>query len=178
VRRIPIFSGPTLPSMPREMKLVEDVPAEPGTEEPLSIITPERHPALSAALVGPGGDRLRGELIQLLQGRFKARAPRRPVTRLARLQFLQEDEVVLLKDISTSGVRLLMESHPEVDLTALDRIVLSVNTDARNYALPVAFVRLCGTQGKHVDVGFRFLESGPQQEDVVANLRNYLFNPR
>ena len=43
---------------------------------------------------------------------------------------------------------------------------------------PVAFVRLCGMQGKHVDVGFRFVEPGPQHQDVVANLRNYLFNPR
>jgi hypothetical protein len=160
------------------MKLAEDPANEPGAADFLSIIKPERHPALAAALAGPDGERLRAELLQLLHGRFKTRAPRRPVTRLARLQFLQQDEVVLLKDISTSGVRLLMESHPEVDLTALDRIVLSVNTDTRNYALPVAFVRLCGNQGKHVDIGFRFLELGPQQEDVVANLRNYLFNPR
>lgn len=158
------------------MKLAEDFPAEP--DEVSSIVTPERHPALTAALGGPDGERLRAELAALFRGRFKVRAPRRPVSRLGRLQFLEEDEVVLLKDISTSGVRLLMESHPDVDLAALSRIVLSVNTDARNYALPVAFVRLCGTQGKHVDVGFRFVDPGPQHQDVVANLRNYLFNPR
>jgi hypothetical protein len=27
-------------------------------------------------------------------------------------------------------------------------------------------------------IGFRFLEAGPQHQEVVANLRNYLFNPR
>jgi hypothetical protein len=113
-----------------------------------------------------------------LRGRFKIRAPRRPVTRLGRLQFLDEDEVVLLKDISTTGVRLLMESHPDTDLAKLARIVLCVNTDTRNHALPVAFVRWCGMHGKHADVGFRFVEPGPQHADVVANLRNYLFNPR
>jgi hypothetical protein len=160
------------------MKLADDVPADPGADELLSIIKPDRQPALAAALAGPDGERLRAELAQLLRGRFKPRAPRRPVTRLGRLQFLAVDEVVLLKDISTSGVRLLMESHPEVDLGALDRIGLTVNTDARTYALPVAFVRVCGTQGKHVDVGFRFLGSGPQHQDAVANLRNHLFNPR
>ncbi|HXU80322.1 MAG TPA: PilZ domain-containing protein [Polyangia bacterium] len=162
--------------MSRPMKLVEDLPAEP--DEVSSIVTPERHPGLTAALEGPDGARVRAELAQLFRGRFKVRAPRRPVSRLGRLQFLDEDEVVLLKDISTSGVRLLMESHPEVDLMTLPRIVLSVNTDTRNHALAVAFVRLCGTVGKHVDVGFRFVDPGPQHQDVVANLRNYLFNPR
>jgi hypothetical protein len=160
------------------MKLAEEAPAEPGTAEVLSIITPARHPALAAALAGPDGERLREEVAQLLRSRFKPRAPRRPMTRLARLQFLEEDEVVLLKDISTSGVRLLMESRPEVELAALDRIVLSVNTDVRYHALPVAFVRLCGMQGKHADVGFRFLESGPRHDEVVASLRNHLFNRR
>jgi hypothetical protein len=163
------------------MKLVTDEAPPAATEEAeqlLSIITAERHPTLSAALSGTYAQRFRAELTSLLRGRFKIRAPRRPVTRLARLQFLEEDEVVLLKDISTSGVRLLMESHPEVDLLAVPSIALCVNTTTRNLSLPVAFVRLCGMQGKHADVGFRFVDPGPQHEDVVANLRNYLFNPR
>jgi hypothetical protein len=162
------------------MKLAaNDVALAASAEEHLlSMITADRHPALTAAMEGPDGARVRYELTHLLSGRFKVRAPRRPVTRMARLQFLEEDEVVLLKDISASGVRLLMESHPEVDLTAIPTIVLCVNTDTRNLSLPVAFVRLCGMQGKHVDVGFRFVDPGPQHHDVVANLRNYLFNPR
>jgi hypothetical protein len=162
------------------MKLVPDevdlVTAE--EEQLLSIITAERHPTLTAAMSGAYGPRFRAELAQLLRGRYKARAPRRPVTRLARLQFLREDEVVLLKDISTSGVRLLMESHPDVDLLTVPSIVLWVNTETQNLSLPVSFVRLCGMQGKHVDVGFRFVDPGPQHEDVVLNLRNFLFNPR
>ena len=162
------------------MKLVPDevdlVTAE--EEQLLSIITAERHPTLTAAMSGAYGPRFRAELAQLLRGRYKPRAPRRPVTRLARLQFLREDEVVLLKDISTTGVRLLMESHPDVDLLTVPSIVLWVNTETQNLSLPVAFVRLCGMQGKHVDVGFRFVDPGPQHEDVVLNLRNFLFNPR
>jgi len=163
------------------MKLVKDVvaPAQDSeAEQLLSIITPERHPTLTAALSGAYAERFRAELVQLLRGRYKLRAPRRPVTRMARLQFLKEDEVVLLKDISTSGVRLLMESHPEVDLMTVPSIVLWVNTETRTLSLPVAFVRLCGMVGKHVDVGFRFVDPGPQHEDVVENLRNFLFNPR
>ena len=162
------------------MKLVPDeVDLVTAAEEQLlSIITAERHPTLTAAMSGAYGPRFRAELAQLLRGRYKARAPRRPVTRLARLQFLREDEVVLLKDISTSGVRLLMESHPDVDLLTVPSIVLWVNTETQNLSLPVAFVRLCGMQGKHVDVGFRFVDPGPQHEDVVVNLRNFLFNPR
>jgi hypothetical protein len=158
--------------------LADDVsaPETPATEEVLSVITAERYPALLAAMDGPGGERLRAEVIELLRGRIKPRAPRRAITRLARLQFLDEDEVVLLKDISTSGVRLLMETHPSTDLASLNDIVLCVNTDARMHALPVAFVRMCGSQGKHIDVGMRFVE--PQPESVVQNLRNYLFNPR
>jgi hypothetical protein len=164
------------------MKLVTDVPGsvpEGGAaEEPLAVITAQRYPALAAAMGGADGERVRGELAQLLRGRFRPRAPRRAVTRLARLQFQGEDEVVLLKDISTSGVRLLMERHPSTDLAALTDMVLCVNTDTRMLALPIAFVRMCGAQGKHVDVGFRFLDPGPQHEDVVNNLRNYLFNPK
>jgi len=162
------------------MKLVQDdVDSDTAEDEQLlSIITAERHPTLTAALTGTYGQRFRTELASLLRGRFKPRAPRRPVTRMARLQFLDEDEVVLLKDISTSGVRLLMESHPEVDLISVPSIVLCVNTDKRTLSLPVSFVRLCGMVGKHIDVGFRFVDPGPQHADVVENLRNYLFNPR
>jgi hypothetical protein len=162
------------------MKLVQDDVLSDSAEDEhvLSIITAERHPTLTAAMSGAYGPRFRAELAQLLRGRYRIRAPRRPVTRMARLQFLEEDEVVLLKDISTSGVRLLMESHPEVDLLSLPSITLCVNTDTRNLSLPVSFVRLCGMQGKHVDVGFRFVDPGPQHQEVVANLRNYLFNPR
>lgn len=162
------------------MKLVQDDLDSDSAEDEqlLSIITAERHPTLTAAMSGAYGQRFRAELALLLRGRFKPRAPRRPVTRMARLQFLDEDEVVLLKDISTSGVRLLMESHPEVDLVSVPTINLCVNTDTRTHTLPMAFVRLCGMVGKHVDVGFRFVDPGPQHADVVENLRNYLFNPR
>lgn len=164
------------------MKLVGDVAVPPsegaGPEEPLSVITAERYPALASALAGADGARVREELGQLLRGRFKPRAPRRPITRMARLQFLGEDEVVLLKDISTSGVRLLMESHPTTDLATLSDMVLCVNTDTRMEALPVAFVRTCGAVGKHVDIGLRFVAPGPDHEHVVQNLRNYLFNPK
>jgi hypothetical protein len=159
------------------MKVANDVSA-PESDELLSLVTAERYPGLVAALHGPDGPRLGTELGQLLRGRFKVRAPRRPVTRMARLKFLDEDEVVLLKDISVTGVRLLMESHPSTDLGALSKIVLCVNTDSRYLELPVAFVRLCGMQGKHVDVGFQFVDPGPQHQDVVENLRNFLFNPR
>src|SRR5262245_11366029 len=77
----------------RAMKLVRDEVAEASDAEVelLSIITPERHPTLTAALAGNYGPRFRAELAQLLRGRYKVRAPRRPVTRLARLQFLRED---------------------------------------------------------------------------------------
>jgi hypothetical protein len=159
------------------MKVANDVSA-PESDELLSLVTAERYPGLVAALHGPDGVRLGTELGQLLRGRYKVRAPRRPVTRMARLKFLDEDEVVLLKDISSSGVRLLMESHPTTDLAGLPRIVLCVNTDTRYLELPVAFARLCGMQGKHVDVGFAFVEPGPAHQDVVENLRNYLFNQR
>jgi hypothetical protein len=160
------------------MKVANELSVVEAAEDLLALVTGERYPGLVAALHGPDGPRLGAELAQLLRGRWKPRAARRPVTRLARLQFLDEDEVVLLKDISTTGVRLLMESHPNTDLAALPSIVLCVNTDTRNLALPVAFVRTCGVQGKHVDLGFRFIEPGPQHQDVVRNLRNFLFNPR
>jgi hypothetical protein len=163
------------------MKLAEDLPGSPAVEQPeevLAVITAERYPRLVAAMEGDGGAAVRAELARLLRGRFKVRAPRRAVARMARLQFLDEDEVVLLKDISTTGVRLLMESHPDTDLAAVSPITLRVNTDARHLMLPVAFVRLCGTEGKHLDVGFRFVDPGPQHEEVVRGLRNFLFNPR
>jgi hypothetical protein len=177
LHRPAIFSAPFALSMFRPMKIANDVSA-PESDELLSLVTAERHPGLIAALHGPDGARLGAELASLLRGRFKVRAPRRAVTRMARLKFLDEDEVVLLKDISSTGVRLLMESHPSTDLAALPRIALCVNTHTRNLELPVAFVRWCGMQGKHVDVGFRFVDPGPEHQDVVENLRNFLFNPR
>jgi hypothetical protein len=164
--------------MAKRMTAVNEVNEAEAAAELLASVTPERYPGLVAALHGSDGARLGAELAQLLRGRWKERAPRRAVTRLARLQFLKEDEVVLLKDISTSGVRLLMERHPDVDLANTPGIVLCVNTDTRCVILRVEFVRVCGTQGQHVDLGFRFLEPGPHNEDVVRNLRNFMFVPR
>ena len=137
-------------------------------------ISREDYPNIAAALDGEGGEPLRVELERLLQDRIKSRAPRRKAMKVARLQCVGFDEVVLIKDISTSGVRLLLPDGPPIALSQLADMRLLVNGGAP-VSLRVAMVRICGVDERHVEIGCQFLDSGVEHERAVTELRTLIF---
>jgi len=137
----------------------------------------EHYPALSALLDGPDGTRLREELGQLIGHALKRRAPRRAIKRIARLRSGAYDEVVLLKDLSASGVRLLVQGDLPLDVRDLIEMELVVALPAGRRSLPVSVVRLCGRDGAHLDLGCRFLLPESEMAGVVLEIRSHMFRP-
>lgn len=134
-----------------------------------------RYPVLAAALAGPNAVALRGELMDLFAPQLRARAPRRTVRAICRLEGPGYNEPILVKDISTTGVRFLVQTDVALDLTQFAdmRLHLRINSGAR--ALPVALVRRCGGDQRHTDLACRFLSPAPDHGQVVAEIRSKIF---
>ena len=144
------------------------VPVEHG-------IPRDEYPTLSAALDSPDGEQLRVELEHLLGHALKKRAPRREVRRIARLRSSKYDEVVLIKDLSTSGVRLLVQGDQPLDMRDLMRMELSVKLPGGRRMVPISAVRICGQEGPHIDLGCRFLVADAGLAELVEEIRSYVF---
>jgi PilZ domain len=139
------------------------------------VLDPDNFPALAAALDRDDGDHLRGELENLLGYPLKKRAPRRHVSRMARLRASNYDEVVLVKDLSSSGVRLLVQSDQPLDLREMMEMQLIVMLPQGRRTLPVCVVRLCGQEGFHFSLACRFLARGADTDRMVQEIRNHIF---
>jgi hypothetical protein len=155
-------------------------PSDPGARahlpsDPTLVVTPQEFPALYAALHGPQGEAVRGELARLLGERFRMRAPRRRVAKVARLQSGTYAEVVLVKDLSASGVRLLAPRDKALDLRDATEMTLTVRLGEETHPFTIGLVRLCGSTGKYLDLGCRFLGKGPEHDRIVHEIRSLLF---
>jgi hypothetical protein len=131
-------------------------------------------PVLAAALEGKQGDALRAELLTALSPAFRNRAARQRVTRLGRLQTGDYDEVVMMMDISKTGVRLRVQKDCPLDINRAGSMRLLVSTSSGYHSLAVQLVRVAAEQEKHLEVAFRFLEPLPSQE-ILGNLRSLIF---
>jgi hypothetical protein len=145
--------------------------AEDAVDELLAL---GEFPVLSAALRGKQGIALRAELLSALPPNFRHRAERHRVTRLGRLQTDHYDEVVMMTDISETGVRLRVQKDCPLDLTHATTMRLLVNTPGAHHALPVQLVRIAAENDKHLDIACRFLEPLPDPA-LFANLRSLIF---
>jgi hypothetical protein len=148
--------------------------AERSSPDPVDeLLGRGEFPRLAAALGGPDGAELREELLRVLY-RGRRRATRRQVTRVARLQGPDYDEVVLMTDISTTGVRLLVQRDCPLDVNKTGALRLVVNASGQVAAFPLELVRVCANEGKHLDVACRFLEPAPWS-DALSSLRSLIF---
>ena len=141
-----------------------------------SPVDAARYPTLSTALAGPDATALRRELMNLLAPQFRARAPRRAIRAIGRLEGPDYDEPILLKDISVTGVRFLVQSDVSLDLTQFAGMRLLLRTNSGKVTLPVALVRRCGGDQRHTDLACRFVAPAPDHHDVVAQLRSRIFS--
>ena len=146
----------------------------PRVIEAIKALLPEQDfPAVYEALSGVRGDRLSVELHRLLSSRLLTRPPRRPIKRIARLIAGEYDEVVMLKDVSVTGVRLLLSET--LDLKQTLDMKLEVRLPSGRHTIPLSLVRLCGQQGSHLDIGCRFLLAAGQQEALATEIREHFF---
>ncbi len=140
-----------------------------------TLLPEQTFPAIYQAMQGPDGERLSAEMHRLLSSRLLTRPPRRPVKRMGRLISGQYDEVVMLKDVSVSGVRLLLPGSESLDLNQTLNMDLEVRLPNGRHTIPLTLVRLCGRQGNHLDIGCRFTATGTQQEALVTQIRDHFF---
>jgi PilZ domain-containing protein len=134
-----------------------------------------RYPALSAALGGSRGLELRHELVRLLAPQMHLRAPRRLVRILCRLEGASYDEPVLLSDISTTGVRFLVQTDIPLDLTHFGEMRLHVKTSTGPRTLAVSLVRRIGGDDRFTDVACRFLSTDADHGQIVADVHSAIF---
>jgi len=134
-----------------------------------------RYPVLAAALAGPNAGALRRELMDLFAPQLRARAPRRAVRAICRLEGPGYDEPILVKDISASGVRFLVQTDVALDLNQFADMRLHLRINSGPRTLPVALVRRCGGDQRHTDLACRFVAPAPDHEQVVAEIRSKIF---
>jgi len=141
----------------------------------VSAVDAARHPTLATALAGPDATAFRRELMDLFAPQFRARAPRLAVRAIGRLEGPGYNEPILLKDISLTGVRFLVQSDVSLDLTKFASMHLQLRTNSGKVTLPVALVRRCGGDEHYTDLACRFLAPTPDHQEVVTKLRSRIF---
>ena len=95
---------------------------------------------------------------------------------MCRLEGPGYDEPVLVKDISVSGVRFLVQTDAPLDLTRFDNMSLQVRTTSGARALAVALVRRCDGDERHTDLACRFLSPAADHLQTIADLRSKIFS--
>lgn len=159
--------------------IIDQSPGAPMTDM-LRGLTPDRYPALHAALHSDSAGPIATELSLLLGQR--SRAQRRQVEIMGRLDLNDWHITVRLLDVSESGVLLRLLRRKPFDLTQANRLRLRchvVNDDlAQGLALDVhiALVRVGQVDNEAMELGFRFLDVTPDQHHVIQELqRSYVF---
>jgi len=135
-------------------------------------LDPTRYPLLAEVLATPNASAFRLELMQLFGPLVRARAPRRSLRAMCRLEGPGYDEPVLVKNISATGVRFLVQSDATLDLTRFSKMSLHVRIKAGPRTMAVALVRRCGGDQRHTDLACRFLSPTPDHLQVVAEIRS------
>jgi hypothetical protein len=135
-----------------------------------------RYPVLATVLAGPKGVALRRELMDLFAPQLHARAPRRAVRAICRLEGPGYNEPILVKDISSTGVRFLVQTDVALDLTQFADMRLHLRIASGPRVLPVALVRRCGGDQRHTDLACRFVAPAPDHGQVVAEIRSKIFD--
>jgi hypothetical protein len=145
-------------------------------EQLLASLVATRYPTLVEALASPQGASLRRDLIRLLSPFLHPRAQRRSLRVMCRLEGPGYDEPVLIKDVSVSGVRFLVQKDAPLDLTRFDNMNLQVRTASGSRALGVALVRRCDGDERHTDLACRFVSPAADHLQTVADLRSKIFS--
>ena len=150
--------------------------AEPGLVDDLD---PNEFPFLAKMLQSPAGIPMACELAKLMARR--PRAVRRNVELLGRLDGAGFQETVRLRDVSATGARLRMARRGRLDLMTTDtlrlrcRVLCDDVSDCSDLDVAVALVRVVELSEDHAEFGFRFLDVGPAQRNILHAIERLYF---
>ena len=159
-----------------------DIPG-PVSQESLTLAGDE-FPLLVDALNGPRGDALAAEMSTLIKRFRRDRAQRRPTKVFARLSVPSaedafHEELVVVQDVSRSGVRVAIPRSVSLDLRELAtaHLVLQLGEpgDEHPVELPVSFVREHGADDRYTFVAFRFEALDGNRAELLDHVSNLFF---
>ena len=128
-------------------------------------------PILCGLLRTDVGESARRELIALLERRFQARATRRSVHVTARLLGANIDQMVVVRDISASGLRVAVERGVPFPRRPGDVWVRLATTDGL-LELPLAFVRVVMSHRGEFEAAFQFERISALQVGSLDKIRD------
>lgn len=128
-------------------------------------------PILCGLLRTDVGESARRELIVLLERRFQARAPRRPVEVTARLFGATIDQTVMVRDISASGLRVAVERGVPFPRRPGDVWIRLATADGL-LEVPLSFVRVVMSHRGEFEAAFQFERISAVQVASLERLQN------
>lgn len=148
-------------------------------EDWLAGVTPTAFPHLAPLLTGPDAEAVRDELRRLVPRAWRQRAPRQSVRVLARLCVGTREEMVMIEDVSWSGVRVSVPRDFGLDVLERDvRFVMRVATaeGPQTLNLPAVFVRVASMEEPAgPTLAFQFSEVTEPQAALLERLSHLIF---
>jgi hypothetical protein len=132
-------------------------------------------PHLQALIRGPQGDEIVAEL-QLLLGREPRRAPRFQRDLYARIRINPEQppEIAVVRDISRSGVRLLLSASAHLDVMQARALFIEMRLPGARFTTCAAtLVRVVEHHENGVELAFSFVD-GPDRDTAFDALLEHL----
>lgn len=151
---------------------------EESNEDWLAGVTKEAFPHLGALLAGADAEAVREELRRLVPRAWRQRAPRRSVRIMARLCVGTREEVVMIQDVSWSGVRVAVPRDFGLDVLERDvHFVMRVATPEgpQTLNLPAVFVRVASIDEAQPTLAFQFSEVTEPQAALLQQLSHLIF---
>jgi hypothetical protein len=147
-------------------------------EDWLGGLTRESFPHIAALLEGPDAETIKEELRRLVPRAWRQRAPRHSVRIMARLCVGTREEIVMVRDVSWSGVRVAVA--PDFGLDVMERdvhFVIRVATPSgpETLNLPAVFVRVASVEDGQPTLAFQFSEINETQAALLERLSHLIF---
>lgn len=162
--------------MATQNELSTDTTGVPQEVIDAPVLNPQEFPRLFQLMNGEGDKDLQEEIARLLRARLRTRAERRSVKRTGRLRYEGYDEVVLIRDISASGVRMLVPADPPLDLGKAAAMTLLVKAADQVREIPLSLVRVIGKENNGMDLACRFLNPETENVALADQLRSLFYS--
>jgi hypothetical protein len=144
----------------------------------LEGLAAESFPHLAGLLAGPDAEAVRDELRRLVPRAWRQRAPRHSVRVMARLCVGTREEIVMVRDVSWSGVRVSVAPDFALDVMEKDvHFVIRVATPGgpETLNLPAVFVRVASVEDGQPTLAFQFSEINETQAALLERLSHLIF---
>ncbi len=170
-------------------KTLATIPLNEGVEGPVSqealTLESDEFPHLVSLLNAGSGDELGREISRLIARFRRSRALRQRTRVFGRLLLPSADEevqeeLVIVEDVSRTGVRVAIPRAVSLDLRELSTAHLALQLgqpgDERPVELPVTFVREHSADDRYSYVAFRFEDLEGEHAALLDHVTNLFFS--